>query len=358
MLKTRTCLECKKIVDIKDLIWCEGCKSIIYCTKECLNNNYSKHLVGCKYYKEWMKDTIISDNNFYEQGLAFTKYPVVLNTHWHNINHNKGMWKRMCYCDKNPYGTYYKNLDNSNWGLSDNMYPKNQLTKPLSILTDWKDYYNLRDLPLNSPVAALLNYSLTVFYLLQSHTDLLEKDSKYNKQVPLQIHLIGVQMEVDLLPTFRELGYLLESVWPGGLSITMVGNELSQEIDTKKINLTDNLSILFIVGKYHNVIEKIENEPHIIIGLNAGLEETTTGNYDWGPTLEYIIDNRHNIPIFFTDYTRPSSFNACDLLFKIGFNLTLNMTLNPFRLPVRFQTEGTTNAFLLASNGYIFGKNY
>lgn len=358
MLQTRTCLGCNKVDNVKNMTWCEECKAVIYCTKTCLTNHYNtKHKIGCPYYKEWMKDTVESDNAFFEHGFTFTKNPVALNTHWHNINHNKGMWKRMCYCDKNPYGTYHNNLDNSNWGLGDKMYPDNQLTKPLTTLTNWKDYYMLRDLPLKSPVSALLHYAMTVFYLLQSQTDLLEKDSKYNKQVPLQIHLMGVQMEADLLLTFRELGYLLESVWPGGLSITMVGNELDKNINNKKVDVTNKTSVIFLVGKYHTVADKIENKPHIIIGLNAGLEETTTGNYDWEPTLEYIIDNYPTIPVFFSDYTRPSSFNACNLLNNSGFNLTLNMTLNPFRFPVRFQPESTTSAFLYSSNGYIFGKN-
>ncbi len=85
-------------------------------------------------------------------------------------------------------------------------------------LCDWSAYYSWRGLPLSSPVAFILHWPLSVYFVLQRllprlgkspifHTVYASSGSEPTRRIlqskTLHIHLIGVEMELDMLPTFK-----------------------------------------------------------------------------------------------------------------------------------------------------------
>jgi zinc finger MYND domain-containing protein 15 len=77
----------------------------------------------------------------------------------------------------------------------------------LSILT-WKDYYELRQIPLSSPVALLLTFPLTLYHAIATFGHVPVTVARMLKR-PLRLHLVGVEKELNFLDLFQELGYLL-----------------------------------------------------------------------------------------------------------------------------------------------------
>ena len=78
---------------------------------------------------------------------------------------------------------------------------------------DWQTYYRSRGLPVDSPLAALLTFPLTVFHVL----DRLGLAGSSRK---VSVHVLGPEKELFLLPLFRELAVLMPAA---SLSIDMSG---------------------------------------------------------------------------------------------------------------------------------------
>ncbi|XP_010617613.1 zinc finger MYND domain-containing protein 15-like, partial [Fukomys damarensis] len=98
----------------------------------------------------------------------------------------------------------------------------------------WQDYYTWRGLSLDSPMAVLLTYPLTVYYIIthlvpQSFPEL----NIQNKQ-SLKIHVIEAGKEFDLVMVFWELLVLLPHV---ALELQFVGDGLPLENDQQHFTL-------------------------------------------------------------------------------------------------------------------------
>ncbi|XP_064127741.1 zinc finger MYND domain-containing protein 15 isoform X2 [Loxodonta africana] len=105
---------------------------------------------------------------------------------------------------------------------------------PRSLFGSWQDYYTWRGLSLDSPMAVLLTYPLTVYYVIthlvpQSFPEL----NIQNKQ-SLKIHVVEAGKEFDLVMVFWELLVLLPHV---ALELQFVGDDLPPESDQQHFTL-------------------------------------------------------------------------------------------------------------------------
>ena len=62
----------------------------------------------------------------------------------------------------------------------------------------------------------------------------------------MNIHVLGVEKEVDMAQVYVELGYLLPHTQ---INLLFVGNEISPKIDGKVLSL-NNVTIKFVQGVY------------------------------------------------------------------------------------------------------------
>lgn len=75
-------------------------------------------------------------------------------------------------------------------------------------LNSWEEYYNLRGVPLRSPVALLLTFPLTIHHAILKHGAVPITVAKMlNRQ--LRIHVVGIEKELNFLDLFKELAFLL-----------------------------------------------------------------------------------------------------------------------------------------------------
>ena len=86
--------------------------------------------------------------------------------------HQRGMWRRKCGCYSHcPFGLLpakggpWGGLDEGEYPRDSPFHPRDGLSGPI-LLSGWSEYYNLRSLPLSSPVAHILSHPLTLYYVL------------------------------------------------------------------------------------------------------------------------------------------------------------------------------------------------
>ncbi|KAJ7731620.1 hypothetical protein B0H16DRAFT_1893288 [Mycena metata] len=79
-----------------------------------------------------------------------------------------------------------------------------------SVIQSWDEWYAWRGLSKASPVALLMHYPLSIYRIL-THTlgVTTVRASKSQKRVPLTVHYIGAEIELNFIPIFSELALLL-----------------------------------------------------------------------------------------------------------------------------------------------------
>jgi hypothetical protein len=65
---------------------------------------------------------------------------------------------------------------------------------------DWSSWYEWRGLGFNSPAALLMDYPLSVYYLLVDTLGVVDLDGTPTKRQTLKIHYIGAEVELNFLP--------------------------------------------------------------------------------------------------------------------------------------------------------------
>merc|ERR1719483_178698 len=160
-------------------------------------------------------------------------------------------------------------------------------------LTTWEGYYKFRGLGLDSPVAAVLHYAMTLYTIVAS----LLPDTypstfaKLQTNQTVSVYVIGAAQEVDMWRTFLECAHLL---YPIKLHICFIGNEISAKVQGKQ-HSQNNLSVQFYSGLYHEMPSTLP-QGDFAVSFNAGL-----GAYEtYKPTVLYLMENK--IPTFCTDY--------------------------------------------------------
>lgn len=224
--------------------------------------------------------------------------------------------------------------------------PLNSL--PKEGLKSWEDYMNYRNLASTSIAPLLLTYVLTVYQMIYHELKLPQKKDK------LCVYLLAVEVELNQIPLFRELLYLL----PNGTDLELILQSSAAKAIHKEAKsfgkhciLNHNDYVLDAVDKVgkRRVRIKIEGEyeyfhdnldvshiPDAVIGLNAGLGAYTT----WSRTLLKLFDL--NIPFCFSDQTEMNhtivertTLPKLTKLVKKKFGLILTapclqISLNPF----------------------------
>ncbi|KAF5398141.1 hypothetical protein PHET_08686, partial [Paragonimus heterotremus] len=190
-------------------------------------------------------------------------------------------------------------------------------------LSDWASYYVWRGLcgcqsaastadleQFNSPVAILLHWALTIYYILayvlpktsvilikvnpSNSVDFIRTYSSTGPQTiasvlqmgKLTIHLIGVEHELSMLPVFKELHHLVRL----GLEVRLyfIGTHIDPTVNRRVFHLSDRLSAIVWAGTYHDFWGTQSSHgidlPDVIVGLNSGLSAYAS----WTPTLKLI----------------------------------------------------------------------
>ncbi|XP_060192267.1 uncharacterized protein LOC132621833 isoform X2 [Lycium barbarum] len=349
----RQCMLCKEEVNREQSVCCGHCSAVVYCSSVCQKQHWMEaHKDVCGLYRAMMER---------EEELAMKTFVFACSAEqpckWlESLGiHQKGMWRRKCSCYSHcPYGLLPVpgGLWDSWGGLDENEYPHdspfhNHFRDGISssiLLSGWLEYYNLRSLPLTSPVADILSHPLTVYYILTalniSSKNLLLK----NKEVIL--HYIGPEGELDWMPAFAEIGHLLHGM--GNIQIIMVGPEVPTNLSGTTSGIGSRVRVNLVRGLYQDEAKYLPT-PHVIVALNCGL-----GSYSsWGGTLDLI--KSMNVPAYFTNESEISCSNSKQVLRAAGLHISYPVTPNPFRSPVRI--FGTSTNFPSYSSCFLLGVN-
>lgn len=65
---------------------------------------------------------------------------------------------------------------------------------------DWKSWYEWRGLDMASPAALLMDFPLSVYYLITSVLDLVDPSSSPTDRQKLTLHYLGAEVELNFLP--------------------------------------------------------------------------------------------------------------------------------------------------------------
>lgn len=223
----------------------------------------------------------------------------------------------------------------------------------LMVLNCWKQYYELRNIPLSSPVALLLTFPLSIYHAIVKFGEVPVTVARMLKR-PLRLHVVGIEKEMNFLDLFREVGYLL----PSDLSVELVFVVRKDMLPPKsrahgslEQQLTDNLKLLVVSGTYGDSLNPYFDcgcgPPDMVIGLNAGLFAYES----WRFVITYLYENRGCVGVF-TDYNEHSGMHCASLG---GSKSRESLCINPFRQP-RAMPVLSMNLPQF-SNGFMYAYN-
>uniref|UniRef100_A0A5B7BR51 Putative zinc finger MYND domain-containing protein 15 n=1 Tax=Davidia involucrata TaxID=16924 RepID=A0A5B7BR51_DAVIN len=349
----RQCAMCEKEVHGEQLICCGRCRAVVYCGPLCQKQHWKEtHKSMCGLYKAMMER---------EEELAMKIFMFPCSAEqpckWlESLGiHQKGMWRRKCSCYSHcPYGLLpvKGGLWDSWGGLDDDDYPcdspfhnhlRDGMSSPI-LLSGWSEYYNLRSLPLSSPVADILSHPLTVYYILTALS--ISSKNLLLKGKEVILHYLGPEGELDWMPAFAEIGHLLNGM--GNIQIVMVGPGVPTNLSGMTSGISSRVRVNLVRGVYEEEATYLPS-PHAIVALNCGLENYSS----WSGALDLI--KSMGIPAFFTDQSEISCANAKQVLRSSGLHITHPVTPNPFRSPVR--NHGPSSNLPSYSNGFVLGVN-
>lgn len=353
---TRQCATCEKEVPADVSPRCSRCKAVIYCGHACQKQHWKEqHKGSCELYKAMME----REEELELKGFFF---PCLMEQpcRWLELLglHGKGMWRRMCGCyQEYPFGLLPPPDGGSGlagaWGMEHGNHPSDTPllgyvgggeSPSMVLLSGWAEYYNLRELPMSSPVAALLSFPLSLYHIVTSLSVATKNHLTKGREVV--VHYLGPEGELDWVPAFSELGHLLGG--SGSLHIIMVGPEVPNSLSGAAASLGRKLKVTFVQGMYQEEANSLPT-PQAVVILNSGLETYES----WLGALEVI--NAQGTPAFFTEYSELCCANAKQVLRAAGLHLSYPVTPNPFRSPVRKQIPSSNLPWF--SNGFVFGVN-
>ncbi|CAA7014379.1 unnamed protein product [Microthlaspi erraticum] len=279
--------------------------------------------------------------------------------------HNLGMWMYECKCGSSAYHSF----GNESWHLPSSSCPcRGPLSPVTNQLCSWMEYYEWRKIPLDSPVALLLHWPLTIYHAIQT---IGMENLTLQITNELRIHYLGPQKELGQLGVFTEL----QALFPGlRISVKLVGPDVPQHMDGENISLcryspcmekececkypteTPNsghesaVSLQLYRGLYHHRYSDITKDsppPHIVIAPNAGVAAYPS----WLPTIELIKEIK--VQAVFSDYCEEAChLAACCIKTITRQPLSLPIVLNPFRQPMA--VEESSLFIPCYSNCFIF----
>ncbi|PON46555.1 Zinc finger, MYND-type [Parasponia andersonii] len=354
---------------------CGGCGAVSYCSASHQISHWSEHKEECERLKQHMKEIDMLNEFPFTFSLEAT---IKVCEKWETRcsllrkwgTHQLGMWSHECHC-----GTSFGSFDCSsiinNWDLPDILCPCNEPVSPPSRhLSSWREYYEWRSIPLDSPVALLLHWPLTIYHA--SKTGLGSRIAEIGQK--LHIHYLGPEKELLQLAVFAEL----HALFPGfNVHVELVGPAVPQRRDGERITLcryarclgTDcicksiqdgdwgrqtsksttlvlNLRNGFYHDRYGDIVK--DSFPHLIIAPNAGIAAYPS----WSPTIELIKEI--SVPAVFTDYCEEACNLGASCITSItGSPLSFPIQLNPFRQPM--VVEDSALFLPCYSNCFLYG---
>ncbi|KAF6168051.1 hypothetical protein GIB67_011436 [Kingdonia uniflora] len=342
----RKCAMCEDEINVEMSISCGRCRGVVYCGDVCKRNHSKEiHKSMCGLYTAMME-------RGEELAMKIFKFPCLAEDpcKWLETlgTHRKGMWRRMCNCFSHcPFGMLPVTSFSDSWGgLSEGEYSCDlSISGPTPILlSGWPEYYNLRFLPLSSPVATILSYPLTLYHILMTLN--ISSKSLFLEDKEVIVHYLGPEGELDWMPAFAEIGYLLNGL--GNLQIVMVGPEVPPNLSGNVLGISSRVRVNFVSGVYQDEVTYLPS-PDVVVALNCGLESYA----NWGGALDLI--NSMNVPAFFTEASEISCANVKQVLRDARLHITHPVTPNPFRSPL--SNQGLSNNLPSYSNGFVFGVN-
>ncbi|XP_076792561.1 zinc finger MYND domain-containing protein 15 isoform X3 [Arvicanthis niloticus] len=339
-LRARTCHVCHKHSFEVKLTPCPQCSAVLYCGEACLQADWRRcpddvsHRFWCPRLAAFM-----------ERAGELASLPFT-------------------YTAGDPYQLLQ--------GDGPALMPPVPLDPPRSLFGSWQDYYTWRGLSLDSPMAVLLTYPLTVYYVIthlvpQSFPEL----NIQNKQ-SLKIHVVEAGKEFDLVMVFWELLVLLPHV---ALELQFVGDSLPPESDqqhftlqrdgpeasvrpgsgvsarlssgTKEKGGRRDLQIRVSTRPYHLLQGP---KPDLVIGFNSGFGLKDT----WLSSLPRLQSLR--VPAFFTESSEYGCVMDDQTMAVATGGGTSSPQPNPFRSP--FRLRAADNCMPWYCNAFIFHLVY
>ncbi|XP_071147580.1 zinc finger MYND domain-containing protein 15-like [Mytilus edulis] len=360
-VKMRTCSVCR-LRGTKELFKkCSSCQALLYCSRDCQKKDWNrKGDMGAHSHKIWCKKMKIYMSKTEEMRQFPFTYAQETTSEYFDMAAYKtflekqgvldqGLWRRecrlhgdetKCLCSV-PFGELPESEDPIFLPVESSILDEAP-EKETKLLHDWEAYYEYRGFRLDSPIAILLHWPMTLYHIIKfcypnDHPEWWDSvDSSCFK-----LDLIGVEKEVEMLCLFKELGYLCPDIT---IDIIMYGVEISKDVHNKTYE-HNNVKIQIVKGPYHKRADE-HRKPHLVVGLNAGL-----GAYQmWGQTLVKLRTDR--IPAYFTDYCQYSCECARTAVEGLTFGTISDPVVNPFRNPVRKLAE--ENDMPWYSNGFLY----
>ncbi|KAL3337082.1 hypothetical protein AABB24_029641 [Solanum stoloniferum] len=356
---------------------CRRCQAVAYCSISHQVSHGNVHKKECQRLEQQMKHAhVVSDFPFRFSEEATmqvcdkreTRCSFLIKQGVHRI----GMWMFECSCGAST-GRFDCSRLMKDWNLSITLCPCREPSTPLpKSLSGWKEYYEWRCIPLYSPVALLLHWSLTLYWALKLAVqgNLIPEISN-----ELRIHYLGPEKELHQLAVFSELHAVFPDV---RIHIDLVGPAVPEERNGERIELRDYahctetnckckcsaesfgptslqsgysaVTLKLHNGYYHDCYKDLmkDTPPNLIIAPNAGVAAYRC----WLQTIELI--NEIKVPAFFSDYCEEACNLATSCISSVtGTSPTIPIQLNPFRQPLA--VEDSALFLPCYSNCFIFG---
>ncbi|KAG5059328.1 hypothetical protein AAZX31_01G035500 [Glycine max] len=356
---------------------CARCEAVAYCSLSHQIAHWSRHKHECDRLQQQLKSVEVL-NNFpftFSRESTFqvcVKQETRCSFFSKRGLHQVGMWMHECHCGASSTSFDCLGLNNG-WDLPSSLCPCCEPSSPVSEqLHCWRDYYKWRCIPLDSPVALLLQWPLTIY-----HAARLVGITALNPEISdkLYIHYLGPEKELLQLAVFGELLALFPGV---RIHIELVGPAIPPQRDGEMIHIskypccnedececkigskntfletqsgiTSTLTLQLWQGFYHDRYRDIVKDsfPHLIIAPNGGIAAYSS----WLPSIELI--KKIDVPVVFTDYCEEACHLAANCIKTVtGSPLKLPVQLNPFRQPMA--VEDSVLLLPCYSNCYLFG---
>ncbi|CAI0379604.1 unnamed protein product [Linum tenue] len=196
-------------------------------------------------------------------------------------------------------------------------------------LSNWKDYFEWRCLPLHSPVALLLHWPLLVYYATQIA---FSGKSGVETTKQLFIHYIGPEKELFQLAAFGELCALFPGV---RIHVELVGPAIPEKRDGEKIDIDDYahcqgadcMCRSSSLNKGSAVSSCMSSA--VTLRLRKGFY------HDRYRDITEELIKEMNIPAVFSDYCEEACHLAARCIHSVtGHPIRIPIQLNPFRQPL------------------------
>ncbi|KAK3709050.1 hypothetical protein RRG08_055211 [Elysia crispata] len=264
--------------------------------------------------------------------------------------YNKGLWRHLCSKTKSKglkFGAMCK--DSQLFVLCrETAILQSAPSSPLSLdlpLEHWLDYYRYRGFELDSPIAGILHYPLTLYWIVTNRLGKLYPAlfDRVKQSGKIQVHIIGAEIEADMFQAFVECGHLLS---PIKLEMHLFGNEISKEVDGKKSESLQNVSFILHSCLYHEFQLDQLPFPEVIIGFNAGLSAYPS----FKKTIQKITEK--DTAFFCTDFCLESVMHTKEVLQDFNLGRVTETICNPFHSPFRIPAPELEHSCF--SNAFVF----